>query len=110
MYAPNLTNTSAKYSTDSGASWPACPKDKEGASASILLTTGAHEDFEIMNIYDIAGNVWEWTLEKTYSAGNRCAFRGGYYSNNGSYGPASYRNYGNATRSLFNIGFRVSLY
>ena len=29
----------------------------------ILLTTGAVDQNCLMNIYDIAGNVWEWTLE-----------------------------------------------
>ena len=33
----------------------------------ILLTTGGTEQSKVMNIYDIAGNVWEWTLEKAPS-------------------------------------------
>ena len=106
----NVTNTSAKYSTDSGATWGNCPKDKNGSSASILLTTGADTSFGIKNIYDIAGNVWEWTLEKTPSTYFPCARRGGYYSYNGSDYPASYR-YGDGTSYSCNfIGFRVSLY
>ena len=33
----------------------------------ILLTTGGTEQSKVMNIYDIAGNVWEWTLERASS-------------------------------------------
>ena len=105
----NVTNTNAKYSTDYGKSFIACPKPKT-KDASILLTTGADESFSLMNIYDIAGNVWEWTLEWTSSDDNPCAFRGGSYDGNGSRIPASYRNSSNASDSDRNIGFRVSLY
>ena len=42
----------------------------------MLLTTGASEDAKKMNIYDFAGNAWEWTLEKTSSTSSPCAVRG----------------------------------
>ena len=106
----NVTNTSAKYSTDSGATWGNCPKDKNGSSASILLTTGADTSFGIKNIYDIAGNVWEWTLEKTSGTNGPCADRGGSYGYGGSNGPASYRIGSITSNSSNSIGFRVSLY
>ena len=105
----NVTNTNAKYSTDYGKSFIACPKPKT-KDASILLTTGADESFSLMNIYDIAGNVWEWTLEWTSNDSSPCASRGGSYDDNGSGSPASYR-YNNTTSNSNNIlGFRVSLY
>ena len=44
-----------------------------------------------MNIYDLAGNVWEWTLEKIPSDSTPCALRGGYYGNYSAERPASYR-------------------
>ena len=34
-------------------------------SSSVLLTTGASERNSTLGIYDLAGNVWEWTLENS---------------------------------------------
>ena len=103
----NITNKSAKYLS---GSWKPCPYEKT-AEASVLLRTGADASFEKMNIYDIAGNVWEWTLEKTSYASSPCAYRGGSYSNYGSSYPASYRDSSYTTYSSSNfIGFRVTLY
>ena len=79
-------------------------------STTMLLTTGASEDTNKMNIYDFAGNVREWTLEYTSYTDSPCANRGGYYNNNGSVYPASSRNSGSATHGNFYIGFRPSLY
>ena len=76
----------------------------------ILLTTGGTEQSKVMNIYDIAGNVWEWTLEKTSITINPCAYRGGSYSYAGSNGPAAYRNYTSTDGSYDSVGFRVSLF
>ena len=77
---------------------------------AILLTTGASEATKLQNIYDIAGNAWEWTLE--YSGSNEwpCACRGGCYNYNGGYNPANSRGSGNIYSSIDYIGFRVSLY
>ena len=105
----NITNTSVKWSTN-GKTWGNCPKDKNGSSASILLTTGADTSFGVMNIYDIAGNEWEWTLENTSSTYSPCADRGGSYDSNGSFGSAFNRSYGDTTVSNVRNGFRVSLY
>ena len=44
------------------------------ANKSILLTTGASERNSAKNIYDVAGNCWEWTTE-SYSSLNR-VYRG----------------------------------
>ena len=59
----------------------------------LKLTTGADENFSLMNIYDIAGNVDEWTQEKC-STGTYRANRGGNYHNIGDDCPAADR-YGN---------------
>ena len=56
----------------------------------ILVTTGTSEKNKVMNIYDIAGNVWEWTLE-FYITSNPCVYRGGRCYDFGSSIPAKER-------------------
>jgi formylglycine-generating enzyme required for sulfatase activity len=80
------------------------------ANKSILLTTGASDTNSKYNIYDLAGNVYEWTLERTSNTSHPCAYRGGNFDFPGSYYPASYRFYDYPTFSYFSIGFRCSLY
>ena len=89
--------------------WTASTTDKPDNS-SILLTTGASDYTKKMNIYDFAGNEWEWTLEKTSIPDVPCAYRGGSYYDYGSNSSASYRDYGFTTDSYDNIGFRSALY
>ena len=64
-----------------------------------------------MGIYDLAGNVDEWTLEYASDTDDPCANRGGGYYGTGSNVPASYRN-GNFTTGYFiyYVGARVALY
>ena len=76
----------------------------------ILVTTGTSEKNKVMNIYDIAGNVWEWTLENTSYTDNPCARRGGRYIGTGSNSPASSRDNVITTDRGTTIGFRVSLW
>ncbi len=77
---------------------------------SILLTTGASDTNSKYNIYDLAGNVYEWTLERTSDTSDPCANRGGVFVVTGSYRPASYRSGIDPTYSTYNIGFRCTLY
>ena len=77
--------------------------------ADAPTTTGSSSVYAVNNIYDLAGNVAEWTME-SYSTDYRVS-RGGYYFDSGSIYPASSRD------SLFPssddydfIGFRVTLY
>ena len=79
-------------------------------NSSVLLTTGATERNNRMNIYDLAGNVYEWTLEKSTRASFPCAFRGGLYGDDGSYDPASYRYSVSTSYSNSTMGFRPALY
>ena len=107
-----VTNTNAKYSDDSGASYE--PVSAEGypkpSNTSRLLTTGATERNSVAGIYDIAGNVREWTLEKTTNSDYPCSNRGGIYNYLGSYHPASDRGIGATSGSRIFVGFRPALY
>ena len=69
-------------------------------------TAGFKEEWKAKNIYDLAGNTWEWTGENysTYRIN-----RGGSYLSVGSTYPASYRN-GSPSHTNDLISFRLSLY
>ena len=105
-----VTNTNAKYSEDNGESYKPVTAERYPKSGSILLTTGATERNSVAGIYDIAGNVREWTLEKTTYSSNPCSHRGGNYYNSGSSCPASRRDSLAASNSYDHIGFRPALY
>ena len=87
-------------------------KKKTGDTSKppVLITTGGTEQSKVMNIYDIAGNVWEWTLEKTSYGSGPCAIRGGRCSNNGSNNPAAIRDISITATANNGIGFRLSLW
>ena len=84
--------------------------EQSSYSNSILLTTGGTEQSKIMNIYDVAGNVTEWTLEKTCFTDFPCAYRGGVYYNPGLSGPPAVRSNTSTDSGNFGDGFRVSLF
>lgn len=80
-------------------------------TSTMLLTTGASEETRKMNIYDFAGNEWEWTLEHAKSDVNySCNDRGGYRNSFGYSAPASHRLNRTKTLKDHSIGFRVTLY
>ena len=82
------------------------PKD-----TSVLLTTGATNRNSTLNIYDLAGNVWEWTLEQyTADTDYPCSRRGGSNHNDGGNYPASRHSYRSTTYAYDSIGFRSALY
>ena len=111
----NITNANSKYAILNTRNytlgdWTKGAYGKKASKTSILLSTGASEEFSKQGIYDLAGNVLEWTLEYTSHSSNPCAYRGGYCNNYGSSSPAAYRsNYGTVTYNGY-IGFRVSLF
>ena len=104
-----ITSVNAKQSTNSGSSWSAITESK-AKNSSIILSTGASNNTKKMNIYDFAGNEWEWTLEKDSNSYNPCAHRGGKYDDVGSNYPASCRFSYTTSFSRNYISFRPSLY
>ncbi|OKZ65851.1 MAG: hypothetical protein BHW02_03340 [Clostridium sp. 28_12] len=105
----NITNENLKY-VPNGSGWTSATEKTKDSSTSILLSTGASDDFSKQGIYDLAGNVWEWTLEKTSNSSYPCAIRGGSYRNDGGRYPAANRNCDVTTHCSYYVGFRVSLY
>ena len=106
-----IKNAKAQYSEDDGDTFTACPNPfKKESESEILLTTGADSSFSVQNIYDIAGNVWEFTLERSPYTNVLCARRGGGFNVTGSDYPAALRFNVSTDFSGFNIGFRVSLF
>ena len=75
---------------------------------NILLTTGATERNSAKNIYDVAGNCWEWTTE-SYSSSFRVN-RGGVYNVSGFDYPACTRYVRSVDDSGSTISFRSTLY
>ena len=104
--------TKGKYNTSpnsSNSKWLNITSD--AIKTPMLLTTGASEDANKMNIYDFAGNEYEWTLEHaTSDTSFPCARRGGSFYDNGSDSPVAYRDSGNTSDSADRIGFRSTLY
>ena len=105
-YNATFEITKGKYSTDYGQTFiDVNGKYTKLSNDMVLVTSGATERNSILNIYDLAGNENEWTLEKgTYdSTPNVC--RGSNYFDNGYQYPTSnrYRNrsYDNNDRTAF---------
>ncbi len=101
-----ITNTQARYNTDpASASWTLITLTYEKKQNSrVLLTTGADSRLSKQNIYDIAGNVYEWTLEHATSSSSKpCVNRGGLFETTGYAFPASYRSNYEATLAQYYV-------
>ena len=105
----NITNRDSKYAPNASG-WTSGAYGTKASSESILLSTGASDTFNKQGIYDLAGNVGEWTLEYTSFSGNPCVSRGSNYYNAGSGYPAACRGYSYTTGCGNGVGFRVSLF
>ena len=72
-----------------------------------IQVTGFSDKWMQKNIYDLAGNVNEWTSEASSS---NFIYRGGSYKADGSYYPVSSRTLNNASYTSDSVGFRPRLY
>ena len=105
--------TKGAYSIDYGATYTQVNKTYLKQELEVFFTTGATERNSTLNIYDLAGNVFEWTLEKSISNNEHtdlCAYRGGYSYVAGSACPAFNRRNDNTSFNNYGIGFRPALW
>lgn len=79
----------------------------------VLLTTGSTEQVKKMNLYDVSGNVMEWTNEVSYRTDTKGyhtnILRGGNAEHNSTNNPVSHRYGIGATSTDTFYGFRVAL-
>ena len=100
------------YSVDGGKNYTAVSQNytKTNVVSNVLITTGATSRNCALNIYDLSGNVFEFTLEKTSDSSNPCVIRGGYFGISGSVFSAYSHQYKAINGSAENCGFRTTLY
>ena len=92
------TNTSKSTATKSAYSYKRIP-------------SGAYEGANANNVFDLAGNVWDWTLESNGSGtGDYRYLRGGSYYYYGNDCPAVHRDGYYPYGSYDNVGLRCTLY
>jgi len=104
-----ITNTGAKYSLEEGKVWSSVTTYNKTNVKSVMLTTGASESFRKQNIYDLAGNLYEWTLERQIIQ-KKYIERGNYYGGSSvDYNVAVRGIIDNAEARIFR-GFRVTLF
>ena len=75
-------------------------------SSNMNFTTGRSEYWKANNIYDLAGNTWEWTQE---TSGTGSIYRGGVFNYYGGFYPASNRLFEAPALQLNDISFRTQL-
>jgi len=73
-----------------------------------VVKTGRCKEWSTNGIYDLAGNVDEWTQEKNESSYR--VIRGGFYNFNGYYYPVAYRYFNYPFNYYFYTGFRATLF
>jgi len=113
-YSNSEFNFTGKYSIDYGNNFTdtttsTAKQTYADSNKYYLLGTGVSNYTKRNNIYDLAGNCYEWTTEAGSS--DYVVYRGGYYHSEGFDDPAKNRLDGaSATYSLDNGSFRPTLY
>ena len=88
------------------------------ADGRIEIATGSSDNTRTNNIYDLAGNMWEWTTETKIRKNNGnstdssfAVLRGGSFNGGGVNGPIVFRNGGSTVgNTIVHVGFRTILY
>ena len=104
-----ISKTDSKYATDStGKGQYTLDEETSKITDLLVIPTGSIEEYSINNIYDMAGNNNEFTMEGN---GQLRQVRGGYYSASGKTSPASSRlSHGSKFNPQPQTTFRVALY
>ena len=97
----NYNDTTFSYTDITGAT------KTKASDSEVLVPTG--QTTPVCNIYDMGGNVWEWTTESFSFTNIPYAKRGGVYVHNFADNPAGYRNC-NSDNAGANNGFRLTLF
>ncbi len=102
-----LSNSNPAYSITDSSTWGNYYNNTATGHGS-KQNTGFSESWKANNIYDFAGNCWEFTQEANLTTSRPSG--GGYYDDNGSISPASLRlnTLPTNTRSVY--GSRPTLY
>ena len=79
----NYRNATFTYTNSSGST------TTKNSGSGTRIPTGSTEYTKANNIYDLAGNVWDWTMEAHYADSR--VYRGGGFSSYGTGYPASNR-------------------
>ena len=108
-YRNSKFNFIGKYSTDDEDNFTeTTASTQKSENKSYLLGTGVTDYTKKNNIYDLAGNCWEWTTESDSSSLR--VSRGGNYRSTGFGNPASLRYGSSADNSTYSFSFRSALY
>ena len=97
----NYNDKTFSYTDITGAS------QTKASNSQVLVPTG--QTTPVCNIYDMGGNVWEWTTESCSDTSSPYARRGGYYDSFFATYPAGFRD-GYSDRANDIIGFRLTLF
>ncbi len=125
-YATQLTGTKIKSNMIYGSQWDATmrwfakSKDNNVSTYPVNAQNGVNANFSgsrkstgsvgsVNNIYDMAGNVYDWTVE-LHSSNNRVLHGYYYYHTNSDYWYTGLRSDSNPTNSIDRFGSRIALY